>query len=98
LIDCEEDRTMRAVLVGMLRPWGHGELAFDAPDVDLIFDPTLKDDLYLALVSEPLGGMSAKGWVTAQTFDFGSLGICLDGGGGGRGNGSRATKHGSGLP
>jgi hypothetical protein len=71
---------------------GHGELAFDALDVDLIFDPTLKDDLYLDLVSEPLGGMSARGWVTAQTFDFGSLGSVWMAEAGARGNGFQGNK------
>lgn len=65
-------------------PWGHGELAFDAPDVDIIFDQILRDDLYLALVSEPLGGKSATEWVTDLT-PLKSVGICRgsDGGGGG---------------
>lgn len=65
-------------------PWGHGEVAFDAPDVDVIFDPMLRDDLYLALVSEPLDGKSATEWVTAL-IRLRSVGICKgsDGGGGG---------------
>jgi hypothetical protein len=45
-------------------PWGHGEVAFGAPDVDVIFDPTLRDDLYIALVSEPLDGQAGVDWVS----------------------------------
>jgi hypothetical protein len=43
-------------------PWGHDALAFGAPDVDVIFSPTLKEDLYLAVVSEPLDGTSPRDW------------------------------------
>jgi hypothetical protein len=43
-------------------PWGQGEVAFGAPDVDVIFDPTLRDDLYFALVSEPLDGQAGRNW------------------------------------
>ena len=57
-------------------PWNHGTVTFDASNVDVIFDPTLRDDLYLALVSEPLGGKSATDWVTAQWTDLQSVGIC----------------------
>lgn len=68
-------------------PWGHGDVAFDAPDVDVIFDPTLRDDVYIAMVSEPLGLKSARDWVTAQLLQLSSVGICPDrpglGGGGG---------------
>ncbi len=67
-------------------PWGHDALAFDAPDVDVIFDPTFRNDLYLAVVSEPLGSKSPKDWVyeTLMGSDS-SLGICQVGGGGGAG-------------
>lgn len=65
-------------------PWGHGEVAFDAPDVDVIFDPMLRDDLYFALVSEPLGGKSATEWVTGTRLS--SVGICKGSGGGGGGD------------
>ena len=67
-------------------PWGHGELAFDAPYVDVIFDPTLRDDLYLAVVSEPLGGKSGSDWV--NIFPFQSVGICKGPGGFGGGSGT----------
>jgi hypothetical protein len=67
-------------------PWGHDEVTFDAPDVDVIFDPRLKDDLYLAVVSEPLGGKWRPGWIGAGAR-LPSVGICKRayGGGGGRG-------------
>ena len=55
-------------------PWGHGEVAFGAPDVDVIFDPTLRDDLYFAVVSEPLGGRSGPDWVQAHLPP--TVGIC----------------------
>jgi hypothetical protein len=67
-------------------PWGHGAVAFDAPDVDVIFDPTLRDDLYFALVSEPLGGKSATEWVTAHWTRLPSVGICKGSDGAGGGN------------
>jgi hypothetical protein len=67
-------------------PWGHGKVAFDAPDVDVIFDPMLREDLYLALVSEPLGGTSATEWVTAHWTRLRSVGICKGSGGGGGGD------------
>jgi hypothetical protein len=66
-------------------PWGHGEITFGAPDVDVIFDPTFRDDLYLALVSEPLGDQS-EGWVSDVYTDYSSLGICKEFGGGGGGD------------
>lgn len=61
-------------------PWGHGEVAFGAPDVDVIFDPTLRDDLYFAVVSEPLGGKSGTDWVNDLAFPS-SVGICKGPGG-----------------
>jgi hypothetical protein len=63
-------------------PWGHDAVAFDAPDVDVIFDPTLQEDLYLAVVSEPLGGKSAWDWYRTGDLPF-SVGLCTGGGGGG---------------
>lgn len=63
-------------------PWGHGEVAFGAPDVDVIFDPTLRDDLYFAVVSEPLGGKSGTGWVDDLVLPS-SVGICKGRGFGG---------------
>jgi hypothetical protein len=64
-------------------PWGHGAIAFDASDVDVIFDPTLREDLYLALVSEPLDGRSGHDWVNAMMSHLEPLGVCNGGGGGG---------------
>ena len=43
-------------------PWVHGALAFAAPEVDVIFDPTLQDDVYIAIVSEPLDGRRPDDW------------------------------------
>ena len=62
-------------------PWG-GRIAFDAPDVDVIFDPTFRDDLYLAVVSEPLGNKAPRDWVRDHTGSP-RLGICYSGGSGG---------------
>ena len=45
-------------------PWGRGELAFGAPGVDVIFHPTLRDDLYFAVVSEPLDGQAGPDWLS----------------------------------
>ena len=42
--------------------WNHEAFTFDAPGVDVIFDPTLQEDLYFSLASEPLGGQSAEDW------------------------------------
>jgi hypothetical protein len=67
-------------------PWSHGEVDFDAPDVDVIFDPTLRDDLYFALVSEPLGGMSGSDWVNELRPRLRSVGICKGSGGAGGGD------------
>jgi hypothetical protein len=65
-------------------PWSHGEVTFDAPEVDVIFDPTLRDDLYLAMVSEPLDpGESETEWVSGVWPNVQSVGICRGGGGGG---------------
>jgi hypothetical protein len=66
-------------------PWG-GRIAFDAPDVDVIFDPKRRDDLYLAVVSEPRGSETPRDWVSNHT-DSASLGVCYTGGGGGIGEG-----------
>jgi hypothetical protein len=44
-------------------PWNHDAFTFDAPGVDVIFDPTHQDDLYFSLASEPLGGQSAEDWM-----------------------------------
>jgi hypothetical protein len=66
--------------------WGHGEIAFSAPDVDVIFDPKFQNSLYLAVASEPLGSKSPKDWVYDIVTHFSSVGICQIGGGGGAGD------------
>jgi hypothetical protein len=64
-------------------PWGHNEVAFGAPDVDVIFHPTLRDDLYFALVSEPLGDKSGRDYVNDRALLPYSWGICKGPGGSG---------------
>jgi hypothetical protein len=69
-----------------IQPWaGHSDVAFGAPDVDVIFHPKLKDDLYLAVVSEPLGGTSGSDWVDSGSW-LTSVGICTDAYGAGGGS------------
>jgi len=67
-------------------PWARDAVAFDASDVDVIFDPTLRDDLYVAVASEPLGGTPGRTWVSDE-LGLRSFGVCQGGGGGGVGNG-----------
>jgi hypothetical protein len=66
-------------------PWGHGEVAFGAPDVDVIFHPTLREDFYFAVVSEPLGDadahISGRAYVNALALQ--PWGICKGPGGSG---------------
>jgi hypothetical protein len=45
-------------------PWNDDSLTFGASDVDVIFDPMLRADLYIALASEPLRGRSGEDWVS----------------------------------
>lgn len=82
-------------------PWGRGEVAFGSPDVDVIFDPTLRNDLYLAMVSRPLGGRSGQDWVQGHLPP--SWGICqrafgAGGGGGDPVDGSYAWIEGCDTP
>jgi len=79
-IDSPSGWRMRAAT----EPWGHVAVAFGAPDVDVIFDPTLQDDLYLAVVSEPLGSMSGPEWVDGNAPPS-SVGICTEPSSGGQG-------------
>ncbi len=65
------------------QPWNHDAVNFGAPDVDVIFHPTLQDDLYFAVVSERLGGKSASDWVDASLLP--SVGICTEPSSGGNG-------------
>ena len=50
-------------------PRNDDSLTFGAADVDVIFDPTLQADLYIALVSEPLRGLSGEEWVNGVNAD-----------------------------
>jgi hypothetical protein len=67
--------------------WSFGRLTFDASDVDVIFDPTLGDDVYLALASKRLGGLSRSDWlddpwrpgICRGTSHAGAGGISFDG-------------------
>jgi hypothetical protein len=68
-------------------PWGHDAIIFGASDVDVIFDPTLGGDLYIALASEPLDGRSAGEWDDSVAFAE-ICGVNV-GPGGGRGRASR---------
>jgi hypothetical protein len=65
-------------------PWGPDDVTFGAHDVDVLFDPTLQGDVYLAVVSEPLGGESGAGWVEAHLLPT-SVGICTEPSSGGQG-------------
>ena len=66
-------------------PWAHDAVAFGAPGVDVISHPTLQDDVYFAVVSEPLGGTSGSDWVDGDLLP--SVGICTEPSSGGRGGG-----------
>jgi hypothetical protein len=66
-----------------IEPWSGGRLTFDASDVDVIFDPALGDDVYLVLVSEPLGGLSKEEWVRDDPW---RPGICAETEGAGAGS------------
>ena len=81
-------------------PWGHDEVVFGAPDVDVIFDPTRQEDLYLAVISEPLGDTSGSDWGYDMWMNLESVGICAPaygsgGGHAGSGAGSANTVHGN---
>ena len=75
--------------------WNHDAFAFDAPGVDVIFDPALQDDLYLSLASEPLGGQSAEAWWTSA-LAWAADEVCETGGtyGGLSGDGWRGATRG----
>jgi len=57
--------------------WTDGVINFDAPGVDIIFDPARGDDLYFAVASEPLDGRPDHAWRDDLTLP------CPGGGGGG---------------
>ena len=63
-------------------PWNHDPFTFDAPGVDVIFDPTLQDDLYLSLASRPLDGQSAEEWCCSELWAASE--VCETGGNFGR--------------
>ena len=42
-------------------PWTSRALTFDEPGADIIFDPTLGEDLYLAMASEAIRGRANEG-------------------------------------
>jgi hypothetical protein len=43
-------------------PWGGGQLDFDSPAADVIFDPKYGDGLYLLVASQSFNGMSEDEW------------------------------------
>jgi hypothetical protein len=68
-------------------PWDGGWITFESPGVDIMYDPAFGEDLYLVVVSEPLGGTSSGRWVAAHDVKASLIGVCYFGGGGGAGNG-----------
>ena len=44
--------------------WAGAGLSWISPDIDYMYDPTLKADLFLAMASQPLAGKSGEQWVT----------------------------------
>jgi hypothetical protein len=46
-------------------PWDRDAFTFDAPGADVIFDPSLRDDLYISVASWPLDGQSEEDWLWA---------------------------------
>ena len=50
-------------------PKNDDPITFGASYVDVIFDPRLQADLYIALVSEPLRGQSGDDWVSGVSVD-----------------------------
>lgn len=65
--------------------WNHEILDFDAPGVDVLYHPTLKEDLYIALVSEPLDGQAPRDWCCSPVIE--GTDFCGDGDGVGGGHG-----------
>lgn len=43
-------------------PWTGGELSFDSPAADVLYDPVLGDRLYLVVASQPYGDLSQNEW------------------------------------
>ena len=44
------------------KPWTGGQLDFDSPEADIIFDPATGDGLYLIAASQSFSGMSGDEW------------------------------------
>jgi hypothetical protein len=51
--------------------WRDGVIDFDAPGVDIIFDPARGELLYLAVASEPIGGRPHEVWREGLTLPCG---------------------------
>jgi hypothetical protein len=47
-------------------PWAAGELSFDSPAADVIFDPALGVGLYLVVASQPYNGLHPQQWLRKQ--------------------------------
>ena len=49
-------------------PWTEGAfpLSFGVPQVDWLYDPTLKASLFLAIASQPIGNSTPEDWVAGQ--------------------------------
>jgi hypothetical protein len=45
-------------------PWTGGGLSFISPDIDYLYDVTLRANLFLAVASQPLDGKAGDTWVT----------------------------------
>ncbi len=75
-------------------PWRHDAVTFDASDVDVIFDPMLRDDLYIAVVSEPLNGRAPGDWCCGPLLEPSQVCSAPDGSEGGGGGGAY-TLHGA---
>jgi len=60
------------------KPWNDDSFTFDAPGVDVLFDPRFQDGLYIALASRPLGGQAPEDWLWAAAL------VCEGGGNFGR--------------
>jgi hypothetical protein len=67
-------------------PWSGGQLTFESPSADVIFDPALGDSLYFVLASQPFEGPTeAQDWDGTAPGDWNGLNdvpLCLPGEGG----------------
>ncbi|HLA16602.1 MAG TPA: hypothetical protein VJZ72_06835 [Candidatus Limnocylindrales bacterium] len=54
------------------QPWSSGEVNFEDPHGDFIYEPSLTDHLFLAMRSQPLGSTGADQWAADQA----TLGEC----------------------